>query len=124
MVEMPSSLRVTSSASDVTTYLLGRSRDISTEEAKRNWEILENLDFDLREIKDPSDIRLGECDLIIDAIFGTGVHGPVKGLEAMAIDAINSSGKPVISVDVPSGLGTNKVVKPDLTVTFHRPKPD
>ena len=32
---------------DVTTYLLGRSRDISTDEAKRNWEILEKLDCDL-----------------------------------------------------------------------------
>ena len=108
---------------NVTTYLLGKSRDFSTEEAKRNWKILEHLSFDLREIKDPSDLLLGEYDLVIDAVFGTGGHGPVKGLEAMAIDAINSVGKPVISVDVPSGLGTNKVVQPDLTVTFHRPKP-
>jgi NAD(P)H-hydrate epimerase len=42
----------------------------------------------------------------------------------MAIDAINSSGRPVISVDVPSGLGTNKAVRSDVVVTFHRPKPD
>jgi NAD(P)H-hydrate epimerase len=109
---------------DVTTYLLGRSRDISTDEAKRNWEILEKLDFDIREIKDPSEIRFEECDLIIDAIFGTGVQGRVVGLEAMAIDAINSSGRPVISVDVPSGLGTNKVVRADVVITLHRPKPD
>ncbi len=70
------------------------------------------------------DMSLGECDLIVDAIFGTGVRGSVKGLEAGAIDAINSSGKTVISVDVPSGLGTNKVVRADVVVTFHRPKPD
>ncbi len=43
---------------DVTTYLLGRSRDISTDEAKRNWEILEKLDCDIREIKDPSEILI------------------------------------------------------------------
>ena len=109
---------------DVTVNLLGRSRDIATEEAKRNWEILERLGYDLREIKDTADLSLAKCDLIIDAIFGTGVRGPVKGLEAMAIDAINSSGRPVISVDVPCGLGTNKVVRADATVTFHRPKPD
>ena len=109
---------------DVTTYLLGRSRDISTDEAKRNWEILEKLDCDIREIKDPSEIRLEECDLIIDAIFGTGVQGRVVGLEAMAIDAINSSGRCVLSVDVPSGLGTNKAVRADVVVTLHRPKPD
>jgi NAD(P)H-hydrate epimerase len=109
---------------DVTVYLLGRSRDITTEEAKRNWEILEKLDYDLQEIRDPSDMSFGECDLIVDAIFGTGARGSVKGLEAMAIDAINTSGRPVISVDVPSGLGTNKVVRADIVVTFHRPKPD
>ena len=108
----------------VTVYLLGRSRDIATEEAKRNWEILERLGYDLREIKDASQLSLGEFDLILDGIFGTGVRGPVLGLEALAIDAINSSGRPVISVDIPSGLGTNKVVRADATVTFHRPKPD
>ena len=109
---------------DVTVYLLGRSRDIATEDAKRNWQILERLGYDLRVIMDISELSLEKCDLIIDAIFGTGVHGAVLGLEALAIDAINSSGRPVISVDVPSGLGTNKVVRADVTVTFHRPKPD
>jgi len=109
---------------DVTVYLLGRSRDIATEEAKRNWQILERLGYDLRTIMDSSDLSLGECDLIIDGIFGTGVRGSVRGLEAQAIDAINSSGKTVISVDVPSGLGTNKAVLADAIVTFHRQKPD
>jgi NAD(P)H-hydrate epimerase len=107
----------------VTVYLLGRSRDISTEEAKRNWEILERLHWDLREVRDAEDLMLIECDLILDAIFGTGVKGRVAGLEASAIDAINRSGKKVLSVDIPSGLGT-KVVRADYTVTFHRPKPD
>ncbi|MCX6670183.1 MAG: NAD(P)H-hydrate dehydratase [Methanothrix sp.] len=107
----------------VATYLLGRSRDITTQEAKQNWQILETLDFDLIEVVDPQDLHLWDFDLILDAIFGTGVRGVIKGLEAGAIDAINSAGKPVISVDVPSGLGTDKVVKSDLTVTFHRPKP-
>jgi len=107
----------------VATYLLGRSRDITTKEAKQNWQILKTLDFDLIEVVDPQDLHLWDFDLILDAIFGTGVRGVIKGLEAGAIDAINSAGKPVISVDVPSGLGTDKVVKPDLTVTFHRPKP-
>ena len=108
----------------VTVFLLGRSRDIATKEAKRNWDILERLGYDLREIKDASQLCLGQFDLILDGIFGTGVRGPVLGLEALVIDAINSSGRPVISVDIPSGLGTNKVVKADATVTFHRPKPD
>lgn len=107
---------------EVTTYLLGRARDIATDEAKRNWQILASLGFDIREVGDVSDLSLGGHDFILDAIFGTGIRGQVKGLEAAAIDAINSSGRPVLAVDVPSGLGTNKVVRPGVTVTFHRPK--
>ena len=108
---------------EVTVYLLGRSRDIATEEAKRNWQILERLGYDLRMISDISDLSLDKCDLIVDAIFGTGIRGIIKGLEGQAIDAINSSGKNVISVDIPSGLGANKQVNADATVTFHRQKP-
>lgn len=109
---------------DVAVYLLGRSRDISTEEAKRNWQILEHLHWDLREVRDADSLALEECDLIVDAIFGTGVRGKVAGLEAAAIDAINSSGRKVLSVDIPSGQGTNKVVRADAVVTFHLPKFD
>jgi NAD(P)H-hydrate epimerase len=108
---------------EVTVFLLGRSKDIATQEARRNWDILVKLGFDTREISDIRDMNFGEYDLIIDAIFGTGVHEPIIGLEGAAIDAINSASLLVISVDVPSGLGTSKVVKPDLTVTFHKPKP-
>jgi len=107
----------------VTVFLLGRSRDITTEEARRNWEILEHLGYDLREVRDGSDLSFEEFDLIVDGIFGTGVRGMIKGLEGDAIDALNSSGKRIISVDVPSGLGTDKAVRPDDIVTFHRPKP-
>ncbi|HRW82620.1 MAG TPA: NAD(P)H-hydrate dehydratase [Methanothrix sp.] len=108
---------------DVTVFLLGRSRDIATEEARRNWEILDRLGFDLREVRDSRELEeLSKYDLILDAIFGTGVRGAVRGLEAEAIDAINSARKQVISVDVPSGIGTEKVIEPEVTVTFHRPK--
>jgi len=108
---------------EVTVFLLGRSRDISTDEARRNWEILERLGLDLREVRNSRDLEsLSQYDLILDAIFGTGIRGAVGSLEAEAIDAINSSRKSVVSVDVPSGLGTDKVVDPEVTVTFHRPK--
>jgi NAD(P)H-hydrate epimerase len=108
---------------DVTTYLLGRSRDISTDEARRNWKILEEMGFSLKEVLDPGDLsEIGGHDLIVDAVFGTGVRDPIKGIEAYAIDAMNSCKKAIISVDVPSGFGTSKSVNPDLTLTFHRPK--
>jgi len=101
---------------DVTVYLLGRAGDIATEEAWRNWQILMHLGYDLHEIKDSSEMALKNCDLIVDAISGTGVRGRIIGLEAGAIDAINASGKPVISVDVPSGLGSNKTVRAEVEI--------
>ncbi len=107
-----------------TVYLLGRARDITTEEARRNWDILRSLDFDLKEVRDASELALEGFDLIIDAIFGTGAKGTISGLEAGVIDSINISGKYVLSVDVPSGHSCNKTVKANCVVTFHRPKPN
>ncbi len=72
--------------------------------------------------------RLAGCDLIIDALFGTGLSSPVAGLAAGVIDAINDSGKPVAAVDLPSGIQSDtgqvlgRAVKADLTVTFGLPK--
>ncbi|MDE1851031.1 MAG: NAD(P)H-hydrate dehydratase, partial [Candidatus Micrarchaeota archaeon] len=69
---------------------------------------------------------LGECDVVIDAIFGTGFHGKMREGASNAIDAINSSKKVVVAVDVPSGLtedGQNKkIVNADYTLTYHKMK--
>lgn len=61
-------------------------------------------------------------DTIVDCIFGTGFNGEVKGLVRNVIDKINSSGKFVVSVDIPSGLngdtGIGYSVISDLTVSI------
>jgi len=72
--------------------------------------------------------ELKEFDLIIDAIFGTGFIPPVKGRWAEVIRKLNASGKPILAVDIPSGISSDSgevvepVVKADLTVTFALPK--
>lgn len=44
------------------------------------------------------------ADLIVDALLGTGVHGEVREPYLGAIQAVNRAGRPVLSIDVPSGL--------------------
>ncbi len=64
------------------------------------------------------------ADLIIDAIFGTGLTREVDGIFTAAITAINQAPAPVTAVDIPSGLNSDNgrimgaAVRADLTVTF------
>jgi hydroxyethylthiazole kinase-like uncharacterized protein yjeF len=69
------------------------------------------------------------ADLIIDALFGAGLSRPLNGAAAAVVAAINASAKPVLAVDVPSGLdgstgaASGPVVQATRTVTFFRLKP-
>ncbi|MCS6911533.1 MAG: NAD(P)H-hydrate epimerase, partial [Anaerolineales bacterium] len=47
---------------------------------------------------------LAGADWVVDALFGTGLRGPVPAPWAEAIAAINAAGRPVLAVDIPSGL--------------------
>jgi NAD(P)H-hydrate epimerase len=52
--------------------------------------------------------QLAGKGLLVDAILGTGVRNEVRGLYADAIALINASGIPIIAVDIPSGLDTDR----------------
>ena len=70
----------------------------------------------------PEFVRTGE--VIVDAIFGTGLARDVTGLPAECIEAINEANRPVVAVDIPSGLHADtgrvlgRAVHAGLTVTF------
>jgi NAD(P)H-hydrate epimerase len=72
--------------------------------------------------------KLSRCGLVVDALLGTGLSAPVQGLMAALIDLINTSGVPVVAVDIPSGLDADtgkplgSTVQAELTVTFGYPK--
>jgi NAD(P)H-hydrate epimerase len=67
-------------------------------------------------------------DIIIDALFGTGLNKPPEKIFSKVISYINQGGSIIISIDVPSGLFTdrsskeNTVVKANYTLTFQQPK--
>jgi len=75
------------------------------------------------------DLCFSEDDLIIDGLLGTGFHGVIEsGTMADAITLANNAGKPILSIDIPSGLdGTTgmyfgSVIKATETVTLGFPK--
>jgi hydroxyethylthiazole kinase-like uncharacterized protein yjeF len=79
-------------------------------------------------LEDASPDSLGDCDIVVDALFGAGLDRPVEGPARAMIEAMNGAGVPVIAVDLPSGInGTTGVVmglavKASQTVTFFRRK--
>ena len=71
-----------------------------------------------------------DCDVLIDAILGSGFRPPVSGVYAEAIAKINAASAPVIAVDIPSGADaevmgeqTGAVARADAIVTFTAPRP-
>ncbi len=98
--------------------------------AKINYDIVCNLSLDVMLLTRASDARLDtlQADAVVDAIFGTGLARDVKGLAADIFALINASEKPVLSLDIASGVCGNSgqvlgtAVDADWTVTFGLPK--
>lgn len=74
-------------------------------------------------------VKQNDLALIVDGIFGTGVHGEITGIFADAVRAVNESGAKILSVDIPTGVNgeTGQIcgvaVEACETVTFSLPKP-
>lgn len=81
------------------------------------------------DILDIDTVSLTEYDLIVDGLFGTGLSRNIEGKLKDLIERINNSGKPVVSIDLPSGIQTDTgeilgiCVKAETTVTFGYTKP-
>ena len=118
---------------DVKVYLLTSGNSLQGD-AKVNFDIIRRMGIDILELgsaPSPDLIRndLKGYDLIIDAIFGTGLSSEVRGIFREVIEVINQRDAPRVAVDIPSGLSCNtgkvlgESVQAELTVTFAYPKP-
>src|SRR5262249_35606035 len=71
---------------------------------------------------------IADADVAVDALFGTGLTRPLKGLAARIVSAANRTGRPVLSADVPSGLSSDTgspigpAIRASGTVAFGAPK--
>ena len=121
-------------------YLLGQKETVEGD-AGTNLQIYTKIGGALQELAGSQiteknlqrlESDLNQSDLIVDAIFGTGLMNtksdPAGRMISQVITRMNESGKPIVAVDIPSGISsdTGEIietgVKADLTVTFGLPK--
>ncbi len=73
--------------------------------------------------------HLATADVLIDALFGAGLDRPIEGAARAVIETMNALGKPIVAVDLPSGINgasgaiMGAAVQATETVTFFRKKP-
>jgi len=117
------------SSFEVTVVICGNPEKIKGD-ARINLEILQRLGYQVEQLDLTKDVTrqisdfADGADVIVDALFGTGLKGRLKDEYVALIDAINQSDGMVVAVDVPSGLDCDMgkplgtAVKADYTVTF------
>jgi len=113
----------------VCAYLVNESLELS-EDCNTSSESLRKLkDNLLNELKTGAELPDFPGDVVVDALFGTGLSRKIGGMAAAIIEKINQSKATVIAVDIPSGLYADAatpadypVVHADYTLTFQTPK--
>ena len=125
---------------DVRVFLFGNLKDLRGDARKnaQRWKTSKGSLSSILTEKDWAKARaqMETADLVVDALFGTGLRGPVTGLPALAIEDLNKiSGNAtlptpalILAVDTPSGLlsdgepSEGAVVRAHETITFTAPK--
>src|SRR3954467_15879654 len=113
-------------------FLLGSVSDVRGD-ARTNLEILGRVGVTVVEITNAQEWELhfsevSQCDLIVDAILGTGFHGQLSGLLETVVADINGLGVPVVAIDLPTGLSADtcdvegEAIEASMTITLAAPK--
>ncbi|HVB39081.1 MAG TPA: NAD(P)H-hydrate dehydratase [Vicinamibacterales bacterium] len=118
---------------DVLVFVVGSLAEVRGD-ARLNLEMLGRLGLTIVEIADPQTWELhfseiAACDLIVDALFGTGLSKPLEGMLETVVADVNASGIPVVAIDLPSGVSADTAdligdaIQAATTVTLGAPKP-
>jgi hydroxyethylthiazole kinase-like uncharacterized protein yjeF len=116
----------------VSVFVVARIGEIKGD-ARANLDVLGQLSIGVVEIADGEAWELHgaevtSCSLIVDAILGTGVNGPLSGVLETIVADINASGVPIVSIDMPSGLSADSLepigpsIDADATIALAAPK--
>jgi hydroxyethylthiazole kinase-like uncharacterized protein yjeF len=116
----------------VVVILVGELEDLA-DEPKKQYQKTKSakvpfLFLDSREKIKAIQAALEECDVIVDGLLGTGLSRPVDGLYRELILLVGKLGKPVLAIDIPSGLSADsgspieEALAAQATVTFGLPK--
>ena len=113
-------------------FLLGSVSEVQGD-ARVNLEVLGRVGMTVIEITSAQEWELhfsevSECDVVVDALLGTGFRGRLTGLLETVVADINELGVPIVSIDLPTGVSADtaelpgEAVEASMTVTLAAPK--
>ncbi|MFQ5985942.1 MAG: NAD(P)H-hydrate dehydratase [Thermoplasmata archaeon] len=113
--------RLLKDKAQVTVALARPAEAVSKGPAKVN---LGRLPPEVRLVEPPFEAAalIRESDVLVDGLMGTGIQGILREPYRTMVEAMNASEKPILAIDMPSGLGSDRVVAPKVTAALHRVK--
>ena len=117
---------------ETSVFLLGSVTDVRGD-ARSNLEVLGRIGLTVVEITNAQEWELhfseiSQCELIVDAILGTGFHGQLSGLLETVVADLNGLGVPIVAIDLPTGVSADtpdvegEAIEASMTVTLGAPK--
>ncbi len=96
---------------DTAVFLLGSVADVRGD-ARTNLEVLGRIGMTVVEITNAQEwelhfSELSECELVVDAILGTGFRGPLTGFLETVVADLNGLGAPIVAIDLPTGMSAD-----------------
>jgi len=117
---------------ETSVFLLGRVAEVRGD-ARTNLEVLGRIGLTVVEIGDAQEWELhfseiSRCEVLVDAVLGTGFHGQLSGLLETVVADVNGLGVPVVAIDLPTGVSADthevagEAIEASMTVTLAAPK--